>query len=170
MLSFFYLSTFSLELAGFSRPDPESGHKFKLLAAELSLQNLITIFCTNKNSWVKKETQKKVHCFCSGTPTKLRKLRLSKISNLIINKGKSRRWCKICLVFSLVDRCSHKFCYISRKHWECTSYVFIACLLVSAKSEKNGRSHSWHRDLCIQVTTGLCIGAILYMSRESLTF
>ena len=66
MLSFFYLSTFSLELAGFSRPGPKSGHKFKLLAAELSLQNFIAIFCTNKNSWVKKEIQRKIHCFISA--------------------------------------------------------------------------------------------------------
>ena len=66
MLSFFYLSTFSLELAGFSRPGPKSGHKFKLLAAELSLQNLIANCCTNKNLWVKKEIQRKIHCFISA--------------------------------------------------------------------------------------------------------
>ena len=66
MLSFFYLSTFSLELAGFSRPGSESGHKFKLLAAELSLQSLIAIFCTNENPWVKNEIQRKIHCFISA--------------------------------------------------------------------------------------------------------
>ena len=32
----------------------------------LSLQNLIAIFCTNKNPWVKKEIQRKIHCFISA--------------------------------------------------------------------------------------------------------
>ena len=73
MLFFFYLSTFSLDLAGFSRPGPKSGHKFKLLAAELSLQNLIANCCSNKNPWDKKIKGKYIVSFLLRYPNQAQK-------------------------------------------------------------------------------------------------